>query len=96
MADEITLPIGATAEPDTCGSCKFFQRWTDRGASYQHTGLCKIVMPPPKERFERKNLNDDDNAEYRAPNDVDDTHRCDLHRPSGKTFIVQRRVLPTR
>jgi hypothetical protein len=44
MTGEITLAVGASAEPDTCGSCKFFERNSD-GPSYRMHGVCRIKLP---------------------------------------------------
>lgn len=93
MSNEITLPLGASAEPDTCGSCKFFQRMTDSGPSYAMEGRCRFKLP--KAQMERFAL-----REYRDNDEVlglmTDTDRCDLYRPDGKVYIVQRRIPPLR
>jgi hypothetical protein len=91
MANEITLPVDATVEPDTCGSCKFFRRKSDN-PYYVAEGWCVIELPPPKERFAPKPYVEGNGDEYRAPNITKDTSRCDLQRPDGKSYIVQRRV----
>jgi hypothetical protein len=88
---EITLPLGATAEPNTCGSCKFFDRvGTDYGASYQSMGRCRINLPPLN--FVEKSWD----GEGLGPRSLPDTERCDLQRPDGKVYIVQRRIPPLR
>lgn len=94
-AGEITLPIGATAEPDTCGSCKFFRRKDDGCTPGSVWGKCGFVMPPiiatswdirgldPKQKDREYTGNEDT---------IKDTARCDLYRHSGKVYIVQRRI----
>ncbi len=85
MAEPITLPVGATAEPDTCGSCRFFKRgWN----TYESAGKCYIKLPPwvqykPVPRDEAD------------PFWVRDTDRCDLQQHTGERYIVQREVLPS-
>lgn len=96
MANEITLGVGAGAEPDTCGSCKFFER---KDAEYNNCtgsyGFCRIVMPAkvasqgdvryidPKRKDQEYTGNEDQ---------IKDTDRCDLYRFSGHAYIVQRRI----
>lgn len=92
MSDEITLPVGASAEPDTCGSCKFFSRDNDWRTVY---GQCKIKLPSkmasqwdirgvdPKQKDREYTGNEDQ---------IKDSDRCDLQRPDGKVYIVQRKV----
>lgn len=81
---EITLSVGATAEPDTCGSCKFFHRPDDtyNGA---HVGHCSLLLPG---KYVTKGW--DGNG--RPPTLMDDTDRCDLWRSDGQLYIVSRRV----
>jgi len=91
----ITLPPGCTAEHDTCGSCKFFER---DGYDYSRIyGKCRIVLPSkvamqydvraidPKHKDDEYTGNEDQ---------IQDTNRCDLWRSDGKTYIVQRKILP--
>jgi len=89
--DEVVLPVGATAEPGTCGSCKFFNRYLENDY-YQKLGYCEIRMPPPKERMMPKPYAESD-SDW-GPNRMNNFDGCDLYRPSGKTYIVQRRVEP--
>ena len=87
----ITLPPGATAEPNTCGSCKFFRRCLDQGIYEASSGHCEIVMPPPKQRY--RVLTYEETGEVdRAPNWIKDSARCDFYRPDGRKYIVQREV----
>lgn len=86
MANEITLPVGAAAEPDTCGSCKFFSR-RDNGAYYASQGNCAIHLPP---QIAQKGWD----GEGFGPSGKQDTDRCDLQRPDGKVYIMQRKVGP--
>jgi hypothetical protein len=90
---EITLMVGANAEPDTCGSCKFFDRRVDSGEWYSMDGYCRIAMPPLKTRFAPFVYKDNDEDTW-GPTHVKDIDRCDLYRPDGKLYIVQRRVGP--
>jgi hypothetical protein len=93
MANEITLPVGATAEADTCGSCKFFRRMLDNGPSYVMEGFCQIRLPPTQmSRLQIREYRDGDENRDR----IKDTDRCDLHRFSGQVYIVQRRIPPLR
>jgi hypothetical protein len=91
--DDVLLPIGATAEPGTCGSCHFFDRYTEMDY-YQNVGYCKIRMPPYKERLMLKSMQKV-TGDW-GPNRVKDIDGCDLHRHSGKTYIVARRVEPVK
>ncbi len=86
MNHDITLPIGSTAEPETCGSCKYFRRRSD-GDAY---GYCNIKMPPQKQYFADKVFKNDDEIE--AANFTRDSNSCDLWKWDGKQYIVQRRV----
>jgi len=93
MANEITLSVGASAEPNTCGSCKFFER---RGDGYAASGgFCRIKLPA--KIADQNAIRSIDpkmkDAEYTGNEDrINDTDRCDLQRPDGKVYIVQRRV----
>lgn len=96
MAGEITLPVGASAEPDTCGSCRFFARKADYAAVY---GECRIKLPAkfPDQWAIRRIDPAEKDREYTGNEDqIKDTDRCDLHRPDGKIYIVQRRIPPLR
>ena len=84
MANEIILPVGNTAEPNTCGSCKFFYRSGDR------SGNCNIKLPPQIAIDNKGNEKD----YVRNPNTVNDDNRCDFYQPDGKIYIVQRRIEP--
>lgn len=94
MTATITLAVGATAEPDTCGSCKFFQRKDDWRAGF---GDCRIKLPRKfAEQWQIRKLTPkpkDYEYEYTGNEDqIKDTDRCDLHRPDGNVYIVQRLV----
>jgi hypothetical protein len=91
--DEVVLPIGATADQGSCGSCQFFDRYGEMDY-YQAIGYCKIRMPPYKQRLMLKPYTESD-SDW-GPNRVKDTDGCDLHRHSGKTYIVARRVEPMK
>lgn len=82
--DPVVLQLGQSADPDACGSCKFFQRheWNSNS-----TGDCKITMPP---YLVRK----DWDGEGKPPNLVDDKCGCSLHVHTGKTYVVQTMVRP--
>lgn len=85
----ITLPLGADAQAGTCGSCKFFQRLDDLRPVGQ--GCCNIKLPPAiatKYDLGREILNS------RQFEMIEDTDRCDLQRPDGKQYIIQRRAGP--
>lgn len=91
MAGEITLPVGATAEPLTCGSCKFFLREMSSGPYEAAAGHCTFRLPPPKQFF--KVMTYEETGELdRTANWVKDTHGCDLYQPDKKSYIVQRIV----
>lgn len=93
MNTEIVLPVGANAEPDTCGSCKFFKR-RDEMYSAAH-GFCMFVVPQKvATRHDLRNADPkQQDREYTGNEDqIKDTSRCDLYHFSGKTYIVQRRI----
>lgn len=94
MANEITLPVGASAEPDTCGSCKFFERKDGYSPMY---GQCRITLPAKMaDKWDIRRIDRKD-REYTGNEDqIKDTDRCDLYRFSGKVYIVQRRIPPER
>lgn len=82
--DPIKLEVGATAEPGTCGSCKFFERTKDADA---RGGYCNICIPPwvAHKPYNTNSL---------PPNFVYDADSCDLYRHSGKAYIVSEVVKP--
>lgn len=87
----ITLPLGASAEPDTCGSCKFFDRMLDPFPEGR-TGVCKFKLPPQVATMRQIPSREVENSyEYER---TTDTSRCDLYKPDGKQYIIQRRVGP--
>jgi hypothetical protein len=93
---EITLSPGASAEPDTCGSCKFFERKND-GEFYRMHGFCRIKLPEkiPEQSAIRCIDPKQKDREYTGNEDqIKDTDRCDLQKPDGKVYIVQRRIGP--
>jgi hypothetical protein len=79
---DVVLPLGATAEKNTCGSCAHFSRRPDE---WQYNGRCTLELPP---QYARKPWN----AESTPTNSVQDTGSCGLWVDSGKSFIVSRRV----
>lgn len=96
----ITLPLGASAEPDTCGSCKFFKR-KDDNAYYAMHGFCIFQLPSKiAERWSIRQLQDQllkiDRDFTGNEDQIKDTDRCDLYQFSGKVYIVQRRIPPER
>lgn len=92
MANEFTLPLGASAEPDTCGSCKFFVRLDDLRPVSQ--GRCNIKLPPMlATKYETSKEGWENSYQFDLKQD---TERCDLQRPDGKIYIVQRRVPPQK
>lgn len=96
MANEITLGVGASAEPDTCGSCKFFER-KDYDERFGVYGFCRISLPAKIVQQSTIRMIDPKmkDQEYTGNEDqIKDTDRCDLHRPDGKVYIVQRRISP--
>ena len=85
----ITLSPGATSDPDTCGSCKFFRRLSYCGDVNASTGSCEFRLPQKLYiLFASKPYQEGDEDRTR----VADTCRCDLYRPDGKRYIVQRIV----
>ena len=83
-----TLPVGAHAEPNTCGSCKYFWRRTDYN---QNNGECQIELPPMLRAAVNRIPYDDESGSARY---TDDNRRCDLYRSDGVTYIVQREIKP--
>lgn len=99
MPNEITLSLGATAEANTCGSCKFFKRKNDNGPYDSAYGKCEIVLPKKfVEQFQYRDLDDrfrKNDREYTGNEDqIKDNDRCNLYQSDGKSYIVQRRVRP--
>lgn len=87
---EITLPLGASAEPDTCGSCKFFIR--DADIWPVSSGRCNFKMPPGvATRYDIAKDGEPENS-YQYDRKVD-IERCDLQRPDGNIYIVQRKIV---
>ena len=91
----ITLPVGCSAEKDTCGSCKFFERNGSYGDDYKMNGVCRFMLPA--KIATQDNIRRIDpamkNYEYQGTeNWIKDSDRCDLYRPDGRVYIVQRRV----
>ena len=89
-----TLALGANAEPNTCGSCKFFRRDRDYDSA---SGKCEIVLP--KKLASQRDIRSIDpkqkDREYTGNEDqIKDTDRCDLYKSDGKQYIVQRIVGP--
>jgi hypothetical protein len=98
MANEITLAVGASAEPDTCGSCKFFERkdYDERRGVY---GFCRIKLPTKiATQWDIRRIDPKmKDQEYTGNEDqIKDTDRCDLYRFSGQVYIVQRRIPPEK
>lgn len=91
MTIEITLPIGATAELNTCGSCKFFER-----GNYDSVyGQCKIKLPKKiAEKWDIRSIDPKQkDREYTGTEDqIKDSDCCDFYHHDGKVYIVQRRV----
>jgi hypothetical protein len=93
---EIILTPGATAEPNTCGSCRFFNRNpTGDGEQYRMNGICVFKFPPKMptpwdiRRIDPKYKDD----EYTGTEMwIKDTDSCDLYKPDGKYYIIQRRI----
>lgn len=81
----IRLELGATADPNTCGSCAKFERtesWNGMAGGY-----CTMTLPPQYARVPY-------DPEGKPPNQVNDTHNCDLYRHSGKAYIVSKLLRP--
>ena len=98
MSSEITLSVGATAEPKTCGSCKFFNRNND-GISYRMNGICRIKMPAKiVEQYTVRSIIDEvrkKDSDYTGTEDwIKDTDTCDFQQSDGNIYIVQRKVGP--
>lgn len=82
--DAIILPVGAKAEPGTCGSCLFFYRRPEPYNSHW-SGQCTIELP-------YKCATKEWDGDSRPPAIMSDTDRCDFHRPDGKIYIVSKQV----
>lgn len=85
---EIILPLGASAEPNTCGSCRFFGRRTEKYSAY--AGVCNIELPPmiaTKYYVGKESIENSDQFIRTR-----DRSRCDFQSPDGKVYIVQRRI----
>ena len=98
MSGEVTLSVGCSAEVNTCGSCLFFERQGDN-EYYRMNGFCRIKLPAKiVEQFTVRNIDPKQrDREYTGNEDqIKDTDRCDLYRPDGKIYIVQRRVTPEK
>ena len=81
--EPIRLEIGATADPRTCGSCHFFERfgeWNGRPSGYCNIRLLSWVM---EKAYDGEGI---------PPKRLRDTDSCDLHRPSGNAYIVSKMV----
>lgn len=87
--DPIPLPLGATADPGTCGSCRHFRRGTHYGSD---RGLCDIRLPPwVSERPSSDARGDRDPV---TPRLMKDDMCCDLQSPTGKFYQVSQKVGP--
>ncbi len=96
MMTTITLPPGTSAEPNTCGSCKFFRR-TDASYAdvYRDRGWCQIRLPPLPERYQPLAVSrDTEEGDSWGPRARTDDMSCDLYRHSGETYVVQRIIKP--
>ena len=94
-ATAVTLRPGASAEHDTCGSCKFFKRAD--ASSYpcnQDRGWCRFVLPPLMQKYVEKEYTEAD-SDW-GPRTRMDTERCDCWMSDGRTYIVQRLILPKK
>lgn len=81
---DIVLPVGRSAETNTCGSCVFFWRREEGG------GECNIKLPPHIAIDNKGNEKD-----YVRPcNTVRDDYGCSFWKSDGKIYIVQRRIKP--
>lgn len=98
--DAIVLPPGRSADAGKCGSCYFFARDGDVGSGPMHEwygigGVCRFTFPPHVSMDTpqaRQNA-----VDYVRPNAyVEDVDSCDLHRPDGKTYVVQILVMPVK
>lgn len=83
--DPIRLDVGATADPNTCGSCQRFERtepWNGTAGGY-----CLLRLPP---QYARKPWG----GESKPHDVVRDTDSCDLHVHTGKAYLVTKVVRP--
>lgn len=96
--DPIRLGLGQTADARTCGSCHFFERMRGENpkafgssefspAYFELRGYCNIRLPA----WVQKKLWDGDSM---PPEVMRDTDTCDLHKPSGKAYVVSKVVQP--
>lgn len=93
---EVELKEGQSAEPNKCGSCKFFKRndvpetRTIRGGPQFEVdiwrGRCGWRPPPWLDRAAKET-----DGTFMNSREVLDTDSCDLYRTSGATFIQKRR-----
>jgi len=88
----VTLAPGCHAEHDTCGSCKFFDRDHFYGDDYRMYGKCTFVLPPLMKLYVERELTESE-REW-GPRKRRDDDRCDLYRCDGRTYIVQRKIVP--
>lgn len=82
---DVVLALGDSADAGHCGSCVFFKRGDS--TVYSHPGLCKFTFPPHVQIVPY-------DPECVEKNRVDDTYKCDLYQPDGKTYVVSHRVGP--
>jgi hypothetical protein len=76
----------------TCGSCKYFDRYSMDERNYPDRGRCMIKLPPSvMSQYAMRQLRNDEES---GMVQLKDTDSCDLHRPTGKVYIVQRRIRP--
>lgn len=67
----------------------------DGGEWYRMNGDCTIKLPPPMEKYAPFVYGKDEEYTH-GPRYLKDTDRCDLQRPDGKVYIVQRRIPPEK
>lgn len=81
--DIIQLSQGQNAEPNTCGSCKFFKRYDDGNGGY-NTGACTFIFPP-QVALGKQTYNDRD-EEYTDSRQCADTYSCHLYQSNNKEY----------
>lgn len=97
MQPVIELELGQTAQPEKCGSCKFFGRRAGPGdlPSYikgdtrvqlSGAGYCNLKLPP---QYQIKGQ-----GEGAPTNWINDTGSCDLWKWSGVVYVEKRVVKP--
>lgn len=92
MTLPVTLALGQTAQPDHCGSCRNFRRFSDTADVY---GTCQIKLPPwVADRNTVEATVYPDREQGRDWTRVKDTDDCDLHRHTGLTYITSHLVKP--